>query len=228
MNLRSAFFSLATATLLGFSAASSQAGGFGGPGPFRNGSPLPTGTDGVYSAVANGTNLTGLFYFSIRGGVQTQGSGGNSWVFFVDGQTLRGTTAANVANGKVVGVLDSGLSTSVTNDDGDVSLPIVIYIQGNNGNGYFQGQMDMGSPTGYFDGKGQITGTPDRTDQIVIVSEDVISLTENGTDTQISPVAVVAVPIPGSSLGDVNFKFRGSRLSTSTSTAVTGNSTTTN
>ncbi len=194
-------------------AFNAHAGGFGGPGPFRNGSPLPTGTDGIYSAVANGTNLTGLFSFAIRGGIQTEGSRGNSWVFFVDGQTVRGTTSATVGNGKVVGVLDSGLSTGASNTDGEVTLPIIIYVPGNAGNGFFQGKMDMNSPTGYFDGKGTLSGSPSRVDQIVIVDEG---------GTTVTPVI-----IPGSSLGDIAFKFRGSRVATSTAGLTSGNGTST-
>lgn len=212
MNLRSAFLVLSTTLALSLSA---QAGGFGGPGPFRNGSPLPSGTDGVYSAVANGTNLTGLFYFTLSGGLQTQGSRGNSWVFFVDGQTLRGTTSANVANGKVAGILDSGVSTAVTDDSGSVTLPIIMYIQGNTANGVFQGTMDMNSPTGYFDGKGYISGTPDRVDQIVIINSS-------------AAASVTSVTIPGSSMEQIDFNFRGSRLSISASTATSSNSTTSN
>lgn len=216
MNLRSAFLVLSSTLALSLSA---QAGGFGGPGPFRNGSPLPSGTDGVYSAVANGTNLTGLFYFTLSGGLQTEGSRGNSWTFFVDGQTLRGTTTANVANGKVAGILDSGLSSSVTGEDGTVTLPIIMYIQGNSANGVFQGTMDMNSPTGYFDGKGELSGTPDRVDQIV-------SISENGVGAVVT--SVTSVTIPGSTLDDIDFRFRGSRLSISASTATSSNSTTSN
>ena len=46
------------------------AGSFGGPGPFRNGSPLPTGTDGTYNASFQGENLSGVFRFSINSGTQ--------------------------------------------------------------------------------------------------------------------------------------------------------------
>jgi hypothetical protein len=178
---------------------------------------LPTGTDGVYSAVANGTNLTGLFSFSIRGGLQTEGSRGNSWVFFVDGQTLRGTTSANAANGKVVGILDSGLSTGITGgEDGNVTLPAIIYIPGNSGSGSFQGKMDMNSPTGYFDGKGEISGLPARTDQLITVSG-------NLTVT----VTVTPISIPASDQENVDFKFRGSRLSTTTNPTSPDTTTTT-
>jgi hypothetical protein len=187
---------------------------------------LPTGTDGVYSAVANGTNLTGLFSFSIRGGVQTEGSRGNSWVFFVDGQTLRGTTSANAANGKVVGILDSGLSTGITGgEDGNVTLPAIIYIPGNSGNGYFQGKMDMNSPTGYFDGKGEISGLPARTDQIITVSQATTGglIPGNGT----VQVTVTPINIPASDQENVDFKFRGSRLSTTTNPTSPDTTTTT-
>jgi hypothetical protein len=209
MNFHSALAVLSSTLVLSISA---QAGGFGGPGPFRNGSPLPTGTDGVYSAVANGTNLTGYFSFSLRGGVQTAGTRGNSWVFFVDGQTLRGSVTANAANGKVVGILDSGVSTALTNSDGSLELPAILYIPGNSANGDFEGKLNTSSPTGYFDGKGQMAGFPARTDQIIAIN------TTGGNGTGNVNVILTAVPIPGSTLGQVDFKFRGTRLSTTTST----------
>ena len=64
-----------------------RAGSFAGPPPFTNGSPLQSGTDGTYQAVASGTNLTGVFSFVISGGIQTSDSNAviNSWVFFIDG-----------------------------------------------------------------------------------------------------------------------------------------------
>ena len=63
-----------------------------GPPPFTNGSPLTTGTDGTYQAVAEGVNLTGVFSFVIRGGLQTsdQSTTINGWVFFVDGNIFQG------------------------------------------------------------------------------------------------------------------------------------------
>ena len=42
--------------------------------PFTNSSPLQSGTDGIYQAIASGVNLTGVFSFQIVNGVQTANS----------------------------------------------------------------------------------------------------------------------------------------------------------
>lgn len=194
---------------LAFAAATAHAGSFGGPPPFSNGSPLTTGTDGVYQAVASGTNLTGVFSWQISSGVQTAGLQNNSWVFFVDGQILSGTTAVNVSQDKVAGVLDAGLGSGVpTNDNGTVDLPLVFVIPGNAGAGMFNGKINLNSPIAYFHGTGRLSGTPARVDQIVFIQDD-----------PIAPVTVVPITIPGSTLGNIDFEFRGSRLSTTVSTS---------
>jgi len=198
--------------LLSFLAASAQAGSFGGPPPFKNGSPLESGTDGIYQAVASGTNLTGIFSWAISNGIQTSGATNNNWIFFLDGQVLSGTVSANVSQDKVAGVLDSGFGTGVpTNADGSVTLPLVFVVPGNAGAGQFNGKINLKSPIAYFSGNGTLSGTPSRTDQIVFISEGPL-----GGGVTLTPVV-----IPASALGKVDFKFRGSRLSTTTSTTTT-------
>jgi hypothetical protein len=117
-----------------------------GPGPFRGGSPLPSGTDGVYQAVATAPNVSGLFSWAISGGTQTTDSSGelelglnNSWIFFVEGEVFRGSTFANVSEGKVFGILDS---------DPDLIAPT--------GTGNFQGKINLKSPIAAFNGSGSI------------------------------------------------------------------------
>lgn len=191
------------------SLASVQAGGFGGPAPFRNGSPLLTGTDGIYQAVASAKNLTGLISWSVRGGVQSSSVNDNTWIMYVDGAVLSGQPSVNISNDKITGVLDSSFTKGLpTNEDGTVDLPIVFVVPGNAGAGYFRANIDLQSPITAFNGTGEIKGTPGRTDQIVFLNSGTSGLFFGGT---------LAVVIPGSDLDKATFKIRGTRLSTTTS-----------
>lgn len=203
--------------LLTFTAATAHAGSFGGPPPFTNGSPLQSGTDGVYQAVASGTNVTGLFTWQIQNGVQTTGQTNNSWIFFVDGNIISGTTSANISQDKVAGVLDSGIGSGLpTAEDGTLTLPLAFLVSGSGGSGQFTGKINLNSPIAYFSGKGTLSGTPARTDQIIFISTPGASggVTYGG-------VTVTPVVIPASTLGEIPFKFRGSRLTTTVSTTTT-------
>jgi len=205
--------------LLAFSAATVHAGSFGGPPPFKNGSPLQSGTDGVYQAVASATNLTGLFSWTISDGVQTGGKTNNGWIFFVDGELLSGTTSANVSEDKVAGVLDAGFSNGIAQSaNGTVTLPLIFVVPGNAGAGEFNGKIDLKSPIASFNGAGKLSGTPARVDQIVYVYDMSKFTSISGA---FNPVTITPVPIPGSSLGTIPFKFRGSRLTVSTTTTST-------
>lgn len=118
-----------------FTAAFAQAGSFGGPPPFTNGSTLVTGVDGSYQATARSTNLTGVFRFTYINGRQTSAADFpsfdddieslildpyNDYVFFVDGYTYRGLTQANINGNQVGGVLDNG-SANAANYFGNVA-----------------------------------------------------------------------------------------------------------
>jgi hypothetical protein len=87
-----------------------RAGSFAGPPPFTNESPLLSGMDGTYQAVASGVNLTGVFSFVISGGIQTSTSSSviNSWVFFIDGNIVQGPVVAAISQTAVVGILSGG------------------------------------------------------------------------------------------------------------------------
>lgn len=196
-----------------------HAGSFGGPAPFRNGSPLTSGTDGVYQCVASAKNVTGLISWQINNGVQTAATASNDWVMYIDGNVLSGQTEANVSQGKVAGVLDSSVGGALpTQDDGTLSLPLAYIVPGNAGAGRFTGKIDLNSPVAAINGSGEISGTPSRTDQIVFIF-DPASLT---VGTLFDPVTVTPIIIPGSTLGVVEFKIRGTRLSTSTLAQSTG------
>ncbi|MCX7712199.1 MAG: hypothetical protein N2035_00810 [Chthoniobacterales bacterium] len=115
------------------------AGSLGGPAPFRNGSPISTGTDGTYNAAFRGQNLSGIFRFSIQEGSQTGGivlpsisgprpdpsqanaytvtvatysSRFNTWVAWYEGIAYRGLTDAAITQGTVSGVLAVQISPS--------------------------------------------------------------------------------------------------------------------
>lgn len=192
-----------------------------GPAPFRNGSPLPSGTDGFYQAVATAPNVTGLFSWTISGGVQTSGQQNNRWVFFVDGQLLSGTTVANISDSKVAGVLDSGFGNGIpTNEDGTVDLPVAFVIPGNSASGHFEGKINLKSPYGAFNGSGVLQGTPTRIDQLIYIvdlsSFDSASFGPGFNPIFTRPVEIPGTqfdPITGSGLPVTEFTFRGTRLS---------------
>jgi len=179
-----------------------QAGGFGGPPPFTNGSPLVSGVDGSYQGTARGKNLTGVFRFTYAGGRQTSAptvtTNGvisdpyNDYVFFVDGLSFRGLTQANVSNGSVSGVLDNG-NANVPNAGATNTtyLQIRRFLSG-----YFNGSMSNNSPVAAFDGNGSV--------QVLDYTES--TATESGV---VSPAFTRA------------FKFKGIRNSLSTSSGTT-------
>lgn len=225
MNLRILF----PALLLSLS--SLHAGSFGGPAPFRNGSPLPEGTDGRYQLVGTASNVTGIISFAIADGVQTASSADNQWVFFVDGQVLRGSTIANISQGKVAGILDSGIGSIPTNEDGTVDLPIAYIIPGNAASGSFSGKINLNSAVAAMEGNGEISGLPAREDQILLITGDNDTTffgTINGVLYDIEGATYIPVVIPGSTLGNVDFKFRGTRLSQSTTSSSSTSSSSSN
>lgn len=183
-----------------------QAGGFGGPPPFTNGSPLVSGVDGSYQATARGRNLTGVFRFTYSGGRQTSAptlsANGvlsdpyNDYVFFVEGYSYRGLTQANVNDGSVSGVLDNGAANVPNGASGGATtyLGIQTFMSG-----YFTGKMDNNSPVASFSGSGSVTRS----------NYTLATATENGTVTRNYTR---------------DFKFSGVRNSLSTSSG-TSNST---
>lgn len=145
-----------------FVAATAHAGGFGGPPPFTNGSPLPTGVDGSYQASARGNNLTGVFRFTYSGGNQTtdpslDATGSfvdpyNDYVFFVDGLVYRGPVQANINVGAITGVLDNG-GVNIPSFFGNTTPgPLIAIIM----SGYFNGKGDNNSPIFAFKGTGLV------------------------------------------------------------------------
>ncbi|MFV0415302.1 MAG: hypothetical protein ACK5NG_02930, partial [Chthoniobacterales bacterium] len=134
--------------------AQSLAGGFGGPAPFQNNSPLTTGTDGTYQASMTGDNLAGVLSFAISSGSQTTTPIPNSWVTFYNGSVYRGQTAVNIQDKKITGVLDA--STLNSSSDAALTLPLMYTIPNNTATGAFSGKIDLQDPTGRFHGTGDL------------------------------------------------------------------------
>jgi len=189
--------SLATVTV--------HAGSFGGPPPFKNGSPLITGVDGTYQAVARGKNVSGVFRFAYSNGSQTASFAANSWVFFVAGQALRGQVTAAINTKTISGVLDSGSASFATNTNGAISLPVVLANQSSQGAGYFNGKLQLNNAAGYFSGSGSLNGAPAQTNEYVVVA------TNGFLNIRFTNAA--------SALGVNPFKFTGVRMSTTASTS---------
>lgn len=213
--------SLLVATVF-FSTIASHAGNMFGPAPFRNGSPLVTGVDGTYQATARSENVTGIFRFAYAGGSQTANARQNSWVFFVNGQVLRGTVEAALDNSSLSGILDSESSGITRDSNGAITLPIYIFSGANSAAGSFQGNLNLKSPSGAFSGAGQLLPTPGSTNELTsIFQESTIETIGTNSFVRLGPIESTNITYTnsGGSMVPVNFKFRGVRTSTS-STAV--------
>jgi hypothetical protein len=205
-------FLLSTAFLLGSFAA--QAGNFFGPGPFRNGSPLVSGVDGTYQATARAENVTGIFRFAYSGGSQTSTQNQNNWIFFVNGQIFRGNVVANIDGSSIDGILDAS-TASTTNTDGSITLPYVYINPNNNATGTFEGTLQMKSPSGAFNGQGNLQGLPGATNQIIGIAQlDALELNLFGNtpagSIYVSTTNIVNAP---TQLAPLLFRFRGVRTS---------------
>lgn len=206
-----------------------HAGGFGGPPPFTNSSPLPSGTDGTYEAAVRGQNLTGIFGFQIQNGVQTAAQNENTWVIFVRGNVYEGTTQASIAgNSNITGVLDG--NTSTVGENGQITLPVIISSYG--ANGYFTGQLAMNSAAGLIKGKGLLSS----------VGQDVTTLSYTGFFTvvigftpppgnqpierQVIATQTEIIPKQEGNFGNVAFTFQGTRLNLGTTSSSSSSSST--
>ena len=160
--MKTVFSLLAVFATIGFA----QAGGFGGPPPFTNGSPLISGVDGSYQASARGKNLTGVFRFTYADGRQTSAptlptgesvnnlltDPYNDYVFFIEGLTYRGLVQANINTSQLSGVFDNGSANVAVYGGTTARLGINAFVSG-----YFNGTMDQQSEYSAFSGKGQVT-----------------------------------------------------------------------
>ena len=123
--------------------SSLHAGGFGGPPPFTNGSPLISGVDGSYQANAHASNTTGVIRFSYTDNNQTSSLARNSYVIFSEGLTFSGPVVANITTNRITGILNRNTIT------GSAFINTAL-------TGYFNAKIDTGSSTYAFQGKGFI------------------------------------------------------------------------
>jgi hypothetical protein len=202
-----------------------HAGSFAGPPPFTNQSPLQSGTDGTYQAIASETNLTGVFSFVIKDGIQTsdQNTIINGWVFFVDGNIFQGSVVAAISQSKVSGILSGGTTQSLPTGT-NLTLPAAFIVPGDTASGEFSGNILLNSPEGIFGGEGTLQGTPERVDQLVVISEPTASVVSQGVVVPgvTNTVTVTNIRIPESSVigggREVEFDFQGTRVSTTPAT----------
>lgn len=196
------------ALIAALSSSSVLAGGFGGPGPFRNDSPLPTGVDGIYQASARATNLTGVISFGIANGAQSTRSSENFYTIFNNGTVFRGSTEVNIEGSNISGILDSDDLSIPTNDDGSIDLPVVFIVRGTRAAGDFRGTIQLTSPNGNFSGTGKLTPTP--AEEVQIVG---IAISESPFDAGQVIVTLQQVTLAGSDGEVAKFRFKGVRKS---------------
>ena len=200
-------------SLLAFGIASSAiAGSFGGPPPFTNLSPLESGNDGSYQAIARGTNLTGIIRFAYQNGVQSPIAAANAYVFFVNGVVTTGSSTVAINGKELAGILGGQDFTIPTDDEGTVILPALFVIRGNRASGKFTGKMDLEDRMSYFSGNGEIIGAGEETVTFIGISEGVAIRTESvvipGSEGLTTPGTDTPALLPG-----VKFKFEGVRTS---------------
>ena len=145
-----------------------------GPPPFTNESPLLSGMDGTYQAVASGVNLTGVFSFVISGGIQTsdQSATINGWVFFVDGNIFQGSVVAAISQTTVAGVLNGGTTHVTVRKRWHSDSPFRICHSWQHSVWRLSWPYFVHSPDGgAFGGDGILQGTPGRLISSVFINQ---------------------------------------------------------
>jgi hypothetical protein len=197
--------------------AVSYAGSFGGPGPWSDQSPLQSGIDGSYQATARGVNLTGVFRFAYQNNVQSPVSTANQYSFFVDGQVVTGGVTAAINGKNLAGVLGGQDFSVPTNNSGSTELPLVFIVRGNRANGQFEGQMNFEDPMAAFNGKGNISPSPEETNTVILIQtnniNDALVIIDSNSSLASQDVTVTPFVIPGSNITPTDFTFEGVRTS---------------
>jgi hypothetical protein len=195
----------------------SFAGSFGGPGPWSDQSPLQSGIDGSYQATARGVNLTGVFRFAYQNNVQSPVSTANQYTFFVNGQVVTGGVTAAINGKNLAGVLGGQDFTVPTNNNGSTELPLVFIVRGNRANGQFEGQMNLEDPMAAFNGKGNISPSPQETNTVILIQtnnvNDALIIIDSNSSLASQDVTVTPFVIPGSNITPTDFTFEGVRTS---------------
>lgn len=177
--------------------SSAHAGGFGGPPPFTNGSPLTSGTDGSYQASARGNNTSGIIRFRMSGGNQT--FAGNDYIFFSEGLVFTGSTQASIMKSKISGILGT-------------SFPVT----GHTLRGFFSASLDQNSAFGSFSGKGDvITANGQVTRTTTSTTTPRVVKNGDGTTTTILTAPVVVTTDELNQPRKIGIKVKGVRTTTS-------------
>lgn len=161
---------LAASLLAIFTVATVQAGSFGGPPPFTNGSPLQSGVEGTYQGSLRGKGLSGVMTFAY------DGSGnpvtGANYVIFADGGVYLGDLQANIQNVTLAGVLEA--PSSATPPPQTSSFAATTQSTG----GSFSGKFNTKSAFYSFSGRGafQLFSQPILPDGSI--SGDFVSITK--------------------------------------------------
>ncbi len=160
---------LAASLLAIFSVASVQAGSFGGPPPFTNGSPLESGVEGTYQGSMRGKGLSGVMVFAYDdNGNPVSGA---SYVIFADGGVYSGSLQANIQNVTLAGVLEA--PTAATPPPQTAS-----FVNTESTGGSFSGKFNTKSAFYSFSGRGafQLFAQPILSDGSI--SSDYVSVTK--------------------------------------------------
>ena len=190
----------------------SHAGNMFGPAAFRNGSPLVSGVDGTYQATARASNITGIFRFAYSGGSQTTTQRQNNWIFFREGQVIRGDVEASIDESSLTGILAPAQAISGSTNSNAV-LPLIIVSSDSASVGTFNGKLNLKSPSGAFSGVGVFQSAAPQ-----VTTYNIISTNAQGNPTN-SPTIFVTNS-PGAQFTN-NFNFRGVRTSASTTVITT-------
>lgn len=191
INSHSMKTSIASLFLLVFTACFAQAGSFGGPPPFTNGSPLLSGVDGTYQASIRGNNLSGIMKFTYSNGVQTVTTvGDNIYVIFYEGQVISGFADIAINDGSVFGIFENASTFSVTTTTNSVTTAtgtVSTVVTLNPPSGYFNGSIDNDSANGNFQGDGEFSS----------IAVTVITDTAAGTSSTTTSVEEVNITVKG-------------------------------
>ena len=174
------------------------------------------------------STLQGCFHFKLLAGSRhtTQSVTVNSWVFFVDGNIFQGSVVAAISQTKVAGVLNGGTTTLPFESGEALNFPTAFVVPGNTASGDFRGYISLHSPEA-FGGDGTLQGTPERTDQLIFITDPntttIEDTTSGGSITTTAPSPdfepVFEVFIPGAGISKTDFEFQGTRVFTGTTAA---------
>jgi hypothetical protein len=133
--MKTAFSLIALIATIGLA----HAGGFGGPPPFTNGSPLVSGVDGSYSGTLTAENTVGIVRFTYSNNIQTSDLTGNSYTIFSEGLVFGGPNQVTIADTAITGVLERDTDPAFSN----TAMT-----------GYFTATLEQNSSLGCFNGNG--------------------------------------------------------------------------